>query len=82
MRPQVFDKGLREAKARANIENRDKRLEACFHDLRHTCATRMGESDMPITVLDMSVKIFETTYAHVSDEAKRRWINNISTRRE
>lgn len=78
---QVFDRGWLEAKKKAKIKRGTEHLRARVHDLRHTCATNMAESGMPVPVacaiLDMSLDIFEKTYCHVTEDSKREWMKSL-----
>lgn len=63
-----LDKLWQEAKRKAKVSGR-------FHDLRHTCATRLARagvnSSLACTYLGMSLKVFDQVYSHlnVSDTA-------------
>jgi integrase len=47
-------------------------VDACWHDLRHTCATWLVRANVPLPVikrmLGMSIKILLEIYAHVSGD--------------
>lgn len=59
----VFDKEWQAIKVTLGITGR-------FHDLRHTCATRLAASRVPAEVaaayLGMSLRIYDRTYCHLS----------------
>jgi integrase len=67
MSSQLFDKDWKDVKRIANISGWNVRNRARFHDLRHTCATKMGEDGWPAkvacTMLDMSLREFDRTYS-------------------
>lgn len=68
MSGQLFDKIWVEIKSAAKIKGRLR-----FHDLRHTFATRTAEYGIPpilaCEALDMSLKIYQDTYCHPSEES-------------
>lgn len=58
----VIDKDWQNLKRKLGIKGR-------FHDLRHTCATKLAESSVPSEVacayLGMSLRIYDATYCHL-----------------
>lgn len=70
---QLFDKAWVEAKAGARIQDR-----ARIHDIRHTFATKTARDGWPIpvacAVLDMSTKVYISTYVHINEDDIKGWI--------
>ncbi len=70
---QLFDKDWKTAKESAKIQGR-----ARVHDLRHTFATKTARDGWPIpiacAVLDMSTKVYISTYVHIDENDIKNWI--------
>lgn len=65
----VWDKEWQRVKLKKSIEGR-------FHDLRHSCATRLAASHVPAEVaaayLGMSLRVYDRTYCHLGmDDTKQ-----------
>lgn len=78
MSSQLLDKDWKEVKRLAGITQWNVRNRARFHDLRHTCATKMGEDGWPPKVacdmLDMSLREFDQTYSKPRGGKTEEWV--------
>lgn len=81
---QVFDKAWKRAQKFAGITGWDVENAARFHDLRHTFATQTAIEGWPVMMacemLDMSVKEYQRTYAHVNATDIQKTINKSMKR--
>lgn len=77
---QIFDRIWREVKVLAGIRNATSKNAARIHDLRHTFATKTADDNwnplIACEYLDMSLKVYQDTYVHVSIDMMKGLIEN------